>query len=81
MSSGMKRRRQPVYEPHGLPWHKVDGLSARQVMAMDRLANARRAGKVTDEQAADIERLIREDHVPGALKRISLAARANRADP
>lgn len=56
-----------------MPWHKVDDLTARQVAAMDRLANAVRAAKVTDDDAAVIEQMIRDGHVPGALKRITAA--------
>lgn len=65
-------------KPPGMPWHKVDDLDARQLAAMDRLANAHRAAKVTDEEVAVIERMIRDGHVPGALKRITAAGR--RAD-
>lgn len=62
-------------KPPGVPWHKVDDLNARQVAAMDRLANAHRAAKVTDEEATVIEQMIRDGHVPGALKRITAAGR------
>lgn len=62
-------------KPPGVPWHKVDDLNARQVAAMDRLANAVRAAKVTDEEAVVIEQMIRAGRVPGALKRIAAAGR------
>ncbi|MQA79569.1 MAG: hypothetical protein GEV10_14010 [Streptosporangiales bacterium] len=67
-------------KPPGMPWHKVDDLTARQVTAMDRLANAVRAAKVIEDEAAVIEQMIRDGHVPGALKRITLAGRRAAGD-
>lgn len=62
---------------YALPWHKVDELSAEQVAAMQSLDDARRAGLVTADDAAVIERIIRDGHPHGARKRLTEAKRRN----
>jgi hypothetical protein len=62
---------------YALPWHKVDDLSATQVAALQSLDDARRAGFVADDDAAVIERVIRDGHPHGARKRLTEAKRRN----
>lgn len=50
-----------------------DELNDKQLAAMDSLWRARRAGHVTAEEEAAIERLIRTDHVPAARKHLTAA--------
>lgn len=59
--------------PGALPWHKVDDLTPAQVAAMQSLDDSRRAGQITDEDAAVIEDVIRDGRVHGARKRLSEA--------
>lgn len=52
-----------------------DELKDKQLAAMDSLWKSRRAGHVTAEEEAEIERLIRTGHVPAARKRLTAAKR------
>lgn len=52
-----------------------DELNAAQLAAMDALWNAQRAGDVSDDDAAEIERVIRLGHPHGARKRLTAARR------
>lgn len=63
----------PPSKPRSLPWHKVDDLSPAQLAAMQSLDDSRRAGLVSAEDAAIIERVIRAGHVHGARKRLTQA--------
>lgn len=63
--------------PYGLPWHKVDDLTALQLAVLQSLDDARRAGLVEDDDAAVIERVVRAGHPHGARKRLAEAKRRN----
>lgn len=71
--SGHGTGRSPVVEAGGLAWFKVDNLSPKQVAAMQTMDDARRAGVLSDDQAHEIEELIRAGHVYGARKRVTEA--------
>lgn len=63
--------------PYALPWHGVDDLTALQVAMMQSVDDARRAGRIRDDEAAAIERVIRDGHPHGARKRLTEAKRRN----
>ncbi|MQA04020.1 MAG: hypothetical protein GEV07_15265 [Streptosporangiales bacterium] len=56
-----------------LPWHKVDDLRPVQVAAMQTMDDARREGVLSDDEAREIEQLIRDGYVHGARKRVTSA--------
>lgn len=60
-------------DPGALAWHRVDDLSPAQVAAMQSMDDARREGLLAEDDARVIERLIRDGHVHGARKRITIA--------
>lgn len=66
---------EPLPEVRSVPWHKVDDLNAAQVAAMQSLDDARRAGEITEDDAAVIEQVIRDGHPHGARKRLTAARR------
>lgn len=76
--SGHGTGRSPVVEAGGLAWFKVDNLSPKQVAAMQTMDDARRAGVLSDDQAQEIEKLIRAGHVYGARKRVTQARKQSR---
>lgn len=65
--------RSTVVEACGLAWYKVDNLSPKQVAAMQTMDDARRAGVLSEDEAHEIEQLIRAGHVYGARKRVTQA--------
>ena len=67
-----------MVEAGGLAWFKVDNLTPKQVAAMQTMDDARRAGVLSDDQAQEIEQLIRAGHVYGARKRVTEARRRSR---
>lgn len=60
---------------YALPWVGVDDLSAEQVAVLQSLDDARRTGRVSADDAAVIERVIRDGHPHGARKRLTEARR------
>lgn len=75
MQSGEPSDRDHGAELRGLPWTKVDDLSAGQLAAMQTMDDARREGVLSEADAHVIEDLIRAGHVHGARKRVSSARR------
>lgn len=66
-------------ESSGLPWHKVDDLTADQLSAMQTMDDARREGVLPEKDARFIEKMIRRGQTAGARKRVTQARRAARA--
>ncbi|HEX6443679.1 MAG TPA: hypothetical protein VF053_01210 [Streptosporangiales bacterium] len=62
---------------HALPWIGVDDLSPAQVEMLQATDDARRAGHISADDAAAIERVIRDGHPHGARKRLAEAKRRN----
>lgn len=64
---------------HALPWIGVDDLTPTQVACLQSVDDARRAGRISADDAAEIEAVIREGHPHGARKRLTEARRRNGA--
>lgn len=56
-----------------------DELNDRQLQVMDALWHAQRAGEVSEDEAAEIERVVRLGHPYGARKRLTAARKRRRA--
>lgn len=76
--SGHGTGRSPVIETGRLAWYKVDNLNPKQVAAMQTMDDARRAGVLSEDEAQEIEDLIRAGHVYGARKRVTQARKQSR---
>lgn len=79
---GVGRGRDPVKPPvvgiPARPWHLVDDLSPVQVAAMQTMDDAKREGILSEEEARQIEQLIRGGYVHGARKRVTSARKRAR---